>query len=125
MSLSRIAVLLSLVFSYPLAFVGVRDGILDLLQVKNRPDSLLNSVTVGLLTLITGMAYCLSDLRKLSAFNGATWGNAVIYLLPTYMFVQCAKTVKPELKSEVPLVITTGILGLAMGIVGTMKAIGS
>eukprot|EP00339_Tiarina_fusa_P025032 CAMPEP_0117081830 /NCGR_PEP_ID=MMETSP0472-20121206/57653_1 /TAXON_ID=693140 ORGANISM="Tiarina fusus, Strain LIS" /NCGR_SAMPLE_ID=MMETSP0472 /ASSEMBLY_ACC=CAM_ASM_000603 /LENGTH=165 /DNA_ID=CAMNT_0004809877 /DNA_START=24 /DNA_END=519 /DNA_ORIENTATION=- len=94
MSLSRIAVLLSLLFSYPLAFVGVRDGILDLLQVQDRPNSLLNSVTVGLLTLITGMAYFLSDLRKLLAFNGATWGNAVIYLLPTYMFVQCAKNVK-------------------------------
>jgi amino acid permease len=125
MSLSRIAVLLSLLFSYPLAFVGVRDGILDLLQVQERPDSLLNSVTVGLLTLITCVAYFVSDLRKLLAFNGATWGNAVIYLLPTYMFVQCSKNVKPELKSEVPLVITTGLLGLAMGIVGTVQAIGS
>ena len=125
MSLSRIGVLISLVFSYPLAFVGVRNGILDLFQIKDRPNSILNSVTVGALTLITGLAYCLNDLRKLLAFNGATWGNAVIYLLPSYMFIQCTKSVKPELKSEIPFVVLTAILGIGMGIVGTVQAIGS
>jgi amino acid permease len=125
MSMSRIAVALSILFSYPLAFVGVRDGMLDLLQVQDRPDSLLNTVTVALLTLITGLAYKLTDLRKLLAFNGATWGNAVIYLMPTYMFVQIANKMKPELKKEVPLVVLTGILGLGMGIIGTVKALSS
>lgn len=125
MSLSRIAVALSLLFSYPLAFVGVRDGLLDLLQVQKRSDSLLNAVTVGLLTVITGLAYALTDLRKLLAFNGATWGNAVIYLFPTFMFVQIARTQKPELKAEVPVAILTGILGLFMGLVGTAIALDS
>jgi amino acid permease len=125
MSISRIAVALSLLFSYPLAFVGVRDGLLDLLNVKqqSRSNALLNQVTVGLLTIITGLAYVMRDLRKLLALNGATWGNAVIYLMPTYMLWSCSKTIKPELKSEVPWVIATGILGLSMGIVGAVKAI--
>jgi amino acid permease len=125
MSLSRIAVALSLLFSYPLAFVGVREGILDLLQVDKRSDRLLNNVTVGLLAVITMFAYKLRDLRKLLAFSGATWGNAVIYLMPTYMFVQCANKLNPELKPEVPRAVITGILGLIMGIIGTVKAIES
>ena len=125
MSLSRIAVALSLLFSYPLAFVGVREGLLDLLKVEKRSDRLLNSVTVGLLAVITSFAYKLRDLRKLLAINGATWGNSVIYLMPTYMFVQCANKLNPELKPEVPRVVITGVLGLIMGIIGTVKAIES
>jgi len=128
MSLSRIAVALSILFSYPLAFVGVRDGILDLIQVpqSKRSNKLLNVVTVVLLSTITSLAYVLKDLRTLLAFNGATWGNAVIYLLPTYMFVSCVKTKLPErkeLQAEIPWVIATGVIGLCMGIVGTVLAI--
>lgn len=126
MSVSRIAVALSLLFSYPLAFVGVRDGLLDLLKVEKRPDSLLNSVTIVLLSVITGLAYKLDDLRKLLAFSGATWGNAVIYLFPTYMFTQCAaKNIRPGLKLEVPIAILTGLIGLSMGILGTAIALNS
>lgn len=125
MSLSRVAVAVSLLFSYPLAFGGVRDGLLDLLKVEKRPDSLLNTITVLLLTMITGLAYALTDLRKLLAFNGATWGNAVIYLLPTYMFIQCAKNLRPELRKEVPIVALTGLIGLAMGLLGTAIAVSS
>jgi hypothetical protein len=83
-------------------------------------------VTVVLLSTITGMAYMLKDLRTLLAFNGATWGNAVIYLLPTYMFVSCVRNKLPkrqDLQAEVPFVIATGVLGLCMGIVGTVLAI--
>ncbi|KAL3925065.1 MAG: hypothetical protein SGARI_005915 [Bacillariaceae sp.] len=128
MSLSRVAVALSILFSYPLAFVGVREGLLDLIQIpqSKRSNSLLNAVTVVLLSIITSMAYVLKDLRKLLAFNGATWGNAVIYLLPTYMFVSCVRhklPKRPELQAEVPFVIATGIIGLSMGIIGTMLAI--
>lgn len=125
MNVSRIAVALSIIFSYPLCFVGVRDGILDMLQVEKRNDRLKNSVTVASLTVITALAYKLQNLGKLLAINGATWGNAVIYLMPAYMFHQCAKKVKPELKPEVPQVVLTGILGLIMTIAGTIKAIES
>eukprot|EP00934_Nitzschia_sp_Nitz4_P002834 Nitzschia sp. Nitz4//scaffold12_size214221//94322//95837//NITZ4_001501-RA/size214221-processed-gene-0.347-mRNA-1//-1//CDS//3329535023//2824//frame0 len=125
MAVSRVAVALSLLFSYPLAFGGVRDGLLDLLQVSHRPNSFLNAVTVGLLTIITGMAYTLTDLRKLLAFNGATWGNAVIYLLPTYMVINLARTSKPELKKEIPQALTTAMIGIGMGLVGTAIALNS
>ena len=123
MSLSRVAVALSLLFSYPSAFVGVRDGFLDLLGVKDRGDRLLNSVTVILLTMIAAMAYVVRDLGKVLAFAGATWGNAVIYLLPSFMFINCAKKSMPELRKEVPQVVATGVLGLAMGVIGTIRAI--
>lgn len=125
MSLSRVAVALSLLFSYPLAFVGVRGGLLDLLNVEKRPDSLQNVVTVLLLSIITWLAYTLTDLRQLLAFSGATWGNAVIYLLPTYMFIQCARKVRPDLRKEVPIAVVTGLIGLFLGMLGTDIALNS
>jgi amino acid permease len=134
MSLSRVAVASSITFSYPLAFGGVRDGLLDLVRVpkSRRTDALLDGLTVALLTVITAMAYFVKDLRKLLAFNGATWGNAVIYLLPTYMFVQCVGKMEQqqhgsgiELRKEVPRVIATGVIGLCLGIVGTVLAVQS
>jgi amino acid permease len=39
MAFSKVAVALSLVFSYPLAFTGARNGIFDLLKVKNKTDN--------------------------------------------------------------------------------------
>jgi amino acid permease len=128
MSVSRVAVTLSILFSYPLAFVGVRDGILDLVKwpASKRKNNVLNVVSVILLTIITAMAYHLRDLRTLLAFNGATWGNAVIYLLPCYMFASCVKNKLPEradLQAEMPRVIATGLIGLCMGVIGTTLAI--
>jgi amino acid permease len=70
MSISRIAVAVSLVFSYPLAFVGARDGVIDLFSVKNKSASVLNAITVGLLASITGAALIIPDVSFVLAFAG-------------------------------------------------------
>jgi amino acid permease len=75
MATSRIAVAISLVFSYPLAFQGCRDGILDLLKVSDEnksKDSLLNLTTVCLLSTITLFAATLTDVSFVLAFGGGT-----------------------------------------------------
>jgi amino acid permease len=142
MTLSRFAVTLSLVFSYPLAFVGVRDGILDLCQVssaKRSKDAFLNTLTVALLSLITVLALVLNDLRLLMAFGGATWGNCVIYLFPPFMMYQYCRQLSNNseklttqqqetyeaLKKELPVALMNGFLGLIMGCIGTVQAVQS
>jgi amino acid permease len=124
MSLSRIAVAFSLIFSYPLAFVGVRDGLLDLIRVerKKRTTKLMDTLTIGLLALVTGLAFVVKDLGKVLALAGSTWGNMLVYLFPTYMFIRVAKT-KPELRGEVPQATITAVLGLCLGVIGTVRAI--
>jgi len=126
MSVARIAVALSLICSYPLAFGGVRDGVLDFAKVSNsrRTNNFLNALTLGLLGIITSMAFVVRDLGIVLAFGGATWGNALIYLFPTFMLIQCAKTM-PQLKKEVPFAAATGFLGLTMGVIGTIRAVKS
>lgn len=124
MSLSRVAVVISLVTSYPLCFTGVRDGTMDLMGVKeeNRSNSLHNSLTTGLLSIVTIVAFLSRDLCFIFSLSGATVGTALIYLLPTLMFMRCAKEM-PELHKETPFVVATGLLGVVMSVIGTVQAV--
>jgi hypothetical protein len=125
MSASRLAVAASIVFGYPLAFVGVRDGVIEIFKIKSRSDSTVNTLTVVLLTIVTVLAFYVKNLRTILALGGATWGNYVVYLFPTYMFCKLADTTMPSLKKEKPIAVATGLIGLVMGIVGTINTIQS
>ena len=105
-SLSRFAMGLSLIFSYPLLFVGLRDGIVDLInQVrpllhKNKTDKMMkqpqkqlvltdqqsNRVTVGLVSLITILALKITDLTFVASMSGALLGTSLIFIFPPLMF---------------------------------------
>lgn len=129
MGFSRIAVAISLVFSYPLAFAGFRDGVLDLARVpeQKRTNGLLNKVTVGCLSIITGLALAVKDLSFVMSFGGATLGNALIYVFPALMFRGAVKNMGDKasvgLKREVKLALLNAILGVGMGIIGARMAI--
>ena len=88
MGFSRVAVAVSLVFSYPLAFTGCRDGFLDLAQIgmAQRTPGLMNLVTISLLGIITFLACTLTDVSFVLAFGGATLGNALTYVYPALMY---------------------------------------
>merc|ERR1711982_26062 len=127
---SRFAVATSIVFSYPLAFTGVRDGILDLCNVssENRSNSLLNKLTLGILSVVTLAALKIKDLTFLLTFAGATLGNALIYIFPAFMFRGAVKKNKSndnKLNKEVGLALFLAAVGLGMGGIGTRMAIAS
>lgn len=130
MSLSRVAVAVSLVFSYPLAFVGARDGWLDLLKVprEDRTDSVLNKATLAILGGITLVASRLKELAFIMAIAGATLGNALIYVYPSLMFRSAVKGMGDEaskgLKREVPFAMFSAALGVLMGGLGAKMALG-
>ena len=129
MGLSRVAVAVSLVFSYPLAFAGFRDGVLDLanVPVEKRSNALLNKVTVGALSFITCLALTLKDLSFVLSFGGATLGNALIYVYPALMFRGAVKKMGGKatkgMKREVKLAMANAGLGIGMGIVGAKMAL--
>lgn len=129
MGLSRVAVAISLVFSYPLAFAGCRDGILDLANVApaDRTNSLQNKVTIGYLSLVTATALVLKDITFVLSFGGATLGNALIYIFPALMFRKAVKdkgaNATKGLKREVKVAMTSAGLGVGMGLVGAKMAL--
>jgi len=129
MSLSRVAVAISLLFGYPLAFAGCRDGFLDLAKVpsEKRSNGFLNKLTVGLLTGITGLALSIKDFSLLSSLGGATIGNLLIYVYPAIMFREAVKKMGDDasknLKREVKFSIANAGLGIGMGVIGLKMAL--
>jgi amino acid permease len=85
----RAVIAASLVATFPLPFVGLRDGVLDALQVskETRNDDLqMSALTVGLLAVITGLALSVHDLSLLLSVGGGTISTAVSSVLPTMMY---------------------------------------
>ena len=130
MSLSRVAVAVSIVFSFPLVFVGARDGWLDLLKVPmdKRSDSVLIKTTLAILSGITLIASQLKELAFIMSLAGATLGNALIYVYPALMFRSAVKNMGEKatkgLKREVPLAMLSASLGVLMGLIGTKMSFG-
>jgi amino acid permease len=128
MSISRLAVALSIVFSYPLAFTGAREGVLDLFNIKNSSTGFQNTLTAGMLSCITVAALLIPDVSFVLAFAGATLGNALIYIYPALMFRGAVKKQKNPTKLqkfEVKVALTSAVLGLGMGTMGAIKAVQS
>jgi amino acid permease len=126
MSVSRMAVAASIVFSYPLAFVGARDGVLDLFKLKNPSEKLLNGLTVGMLSALTIAALSIPDVSFVLAFAGATLGNALIYIFPAIMFRGAIKKLPNPTKlqkAEVKFSMASAVFGLIMGGMGAFKAL--
>ena len=144
MSLSRWAVVVSLIFSYPLAFVGVRDGIYNLFNIQQSQSPKTNRrtnqiVTVTLLSIITFIAAIMKDIRVILSLGGATFGNLLSYVFPAFMVVGLARqkrctaakttTTTTTTDDSFPTIhqerfaVLTAVLGVMMGVVGTIKAI--
>mmetsp|Transcript_74 Transcript_74/g.96 ORF Transcript_74/g.96 Transcript_74/m.96 type:complete len:484 (-) Transcript_74:73-1524(-) len=127
--LSRILVAFALIFTYPLVFVGCRDGILSLLQIpeEKQTNDKLNKLTVILLSLVTVAALNVKDLSFIMSFGGATLGNSLIYIFPALMFRKVVKdmgdSASPALKNEIYFTTFTCVLGVAMGCIGATMAI--
>ena len=129
MRLSRIAVAISLIFSFPLAFAGARDGWLDLLNVpvSKRSNTLLTQTTLAILGGVTFAASQLKELAFIMSFAGATMGNALIYVYPALMFRSAVKGMGDKasvgLKREVPFALLCAAFGIGMGGMGAKMAL--
>lgn len=127
MGFSRIAVAISLVFSYPLVFTGCRDGVLDLAQIPmdSRTPGLLNIITISLLGVITTLACTLTDVSFVLAFGGATLGNALTYVYPALMYRNVVKQQKRNEGLGVNIALASAVLGTVMGSIGATMAVKS
>jgi hypothetical protein len=129
-SLAFIVYTICVIDRYPLAFVGFRDGTLDLLQVapEKRTNTLLNQLTVSLLAVITVVALSVTDLSFVLSFGGATLGNALIYVFPALMFAKSVKQMGDDasraLQIEVYAALASAVLGVVLGGMGAKMALG-
>jgi amino acid permease len=124
--IARLFVGLSIVFSYPLCFVGLRDGILEMKGVPKPSDSQRTAWTVGLLGAVSTLSLFLRDLGFVNSFGGALIASLIIYICPAGMYLaplrqQLKKGVTKLSKwRRLEFVANYGIvvLGIAMGLLG-------
>ncbi|CAM9652038.1 unnamed protein product [Chrysoparadoxa australica] len=84
---ARVVVALSIMFSYPLCFVGLRDGILELRGITKPSDTMRTSWTVGLVGFVSLLSVFLTDLGFVNSFGGTLIANCIIYIFPATMFL--------------------------------------
>lgn len=126
----RICVAMALVCTYPVVFVGVRDGFLDLCKVpmEKHTSTNLNIVSLFLLSTITIIASSITDLGLVNAVGGGTLGTIVVFVFPALMF-RAAVEQRPQediddrTLREVNFAIVLMWLGILMGIVGVYMAV--
>jgi len=125
MSFSRIAVTISLLFSYPLLFVGTRDGLLDLFKVpnKDRSVSVLNKYTFGILGVVTALVSQLTDLGLVSSIGGATCGTSLVFIYPAIMLRRNLTSQGKKMTGEGKLAGLIALGGVLMGTIGTIVAV--
>lgn len=117
---------MSLVFSYPLAFQGYRDGVLDLfpLTPKQRADdNLVNLATLLLLSVVTFLAATLQDVSLVLSVGGATLGNALTYVYPAIMYFSINRKQSKNEGLGVVLSAASAIMGIFMGAYGAKIAL--
>jgi len=128
-SISRSCVGFSLIFTYPIIFMGFRDGMLDVLMIPRdmQTTQTLNVLTVILLVIITIMAMVLEDLGLVTAVGGGTLGTVVVFIVPTLMFNSTVKRLGNRAtvhqKREVYLASVLMWVGIAIGVVGVYIAL--
>lgn len=125
-AVARVAVASSLVFSYPLCFVGLRDGIREMRGSKPGETKNRTRWTVGLLAGVTAASLKLTDLGFVNSFGGALIGSGIVYVFPALMFLKpLMRRLKDKAASAVggekgEMSVNVGIVaaGVAMGVLG-------
>jgi amino acid permease len=128
-TLCRVAVALSTVTIFPIAFIGFRDGVLDALHIPPREQTgrILNMLTLVLLSLITLIAAVVSDLGLINAVAGGTIAVLVVFALPAMMYRKAvlllgqAATIKQHY--EVVIVFQIMSIGAVLGAVGGIVSV--
>lgn len=129
-SACRFAIAIALTFTYPLPFIGTRDGILDLFSVSEewQNSTNLNVLTVGMLSVFTALAYKLTDLGLVNAVGGAAFGTAVVFLFPSIMFYSAISRLPDYevsfwLRCESIMVLFLMVIGIIMGTIGVLEVL--
>jgi hypothetical protein len=88
MTVCRSLTAASMVATFPLPFVGLRDGVLDVTQVPaaDRTGTHTTLLSMGLLAAITATAASVEDLSLVLSVGGGTISTAVASVFPTIMF---------------------------------------
>ena len=128
----RVSIAVAIVCTYPLVFIGFRDGVLDLLQVpaEKQTSGNLNLVSFVLLSAVTLVAMVFEDLGLIIAVGGGTLATAIVFVFPTLMYRQAVQREpfdaeaeqidgpSDDEKREVKITLALMCAGMVLGTIG-------
>jgi len=125
-TVSRLAIGLCSLVSYPLNFIGVRDNCLDILGITDEVDTTakLNVFTLLLLSIMTLASCFITDLGMINSVGGGTTVTLVCFIFPAFMFREAMR--KENIGGpqwEVWLVMSLMVVGVVLGIIGVWSSI--
>jgi len=124
----RAAISLSVICTYPLLFVGFRDGLIDVIGLaqEDQTAGALNLITVLGISVVTVLAATWTDLAFIVAIGGATFATVIIFVFPALMFraavTNMGQYASDRLKREVQVSLYMMVFGTMMGLVGAWLA---
>lgn len=124
-SFARLAIGLALLTGYPFTFSALREGILDLANIKEeeKRSNALRPLTVGLLTIVTGLAIVLRDVGFVVSISGAMFGAALMFVVPAMMNIANMRALAKS--KNIALTKGEGLeIAANYGIVGTGVSLG-
>jgi amino acid permease len=124
-SFARLAIGLALLTGYPFTFSALREGILDLANIKEeeKRSNALRPLTVGLLTVVTGLAIVLRDVGFVVSISGAMFGAALMFVVPAMMNIANMRALAKQ--KNIALTKGQGVeIAANYGIVGTGVSLG-
>jgi hypothetical protein len=99
------------------------------IPIEKRSNSIMNNLTVAILSIISLLAMKVKDLGFVLSFAGATLGNALIYVFPAIMFraavAKKGDAATPAQKREVKFAMLTALIGIVFGGVGAKMSLAS
>lgn len=132
--LARLGICASIIFSYPLIFVALRDATQELLGIDGSKKSVHVGSTLLLLSAVNGVALVLKDLGLVVSVGGAALGSSLVYTFPALMFVQATRQKAKALKAkgeelpagrkrEMLLNVVMAALGVSLSVLGVRTSL--
>jgi len=125
---SRIGVFLSTLLMYPIAFFGVRDGILDVFGVPHyqQTSRFLDTISVLVLSLLTIVAIFVDDLGVINSVGGGALATFLCVIFPVLMYRQLiANTVESNTAeiAESWVALLLMMIGVVLGTLGVYQSV--
>ncbi|GKY95706.1 hypothetical protein MPSEU_000531400 [Mayamaea pseudoterrestris] len=124
----RLAIALAILLTYPLAFIGMRDGVMQSFYSRSGAAPMnVNALTLILLGGITLTACVVTDLGLINAVGGGTLAMAIVFVFPTLMYQAAVRRKQDDAsvheRREAHLALVLMIFGVAVGLTGSWLAL--
>jgi amino acid permease len=124
--IARIALALTIVFSYPLVSFALRNNIATIVwgSLLQRPITfrIEKAIAVGVLIFSIFVAELVDDLSKILSFTGALCGTAIIFIFPSIFYYRIRKD-EGATPRQLVLPIVILVVGCLFNVIGTVEAI--